>query len=93
MMDVLWALRFWKKTAKAGYLGLNRCHKQRQWGAGSLEMPSAGFGGTAVKDKWPLRSRGCFHLGQNKRHFTAQWERHDSIKEKQRALECWRLFS
>ncbi len=91
MMDVLWALRFWKNTAKAGYLGLNRCHKQHQWGPGSSEMPSAGFGGTAVKDRWPSRSR--FDLGQNKHHFTAQWERHDSIEEKQRALESWRLIS
>lgn len=36
MMDVLWALWFWEKTAKAGYLSLNRCHKRRQWDAGKL---------------------------------------------------------
>lgn len=36
VMDVLWALWFWKKKAKAGYLSLNRCHKRRQWDAGKL---------------------------------------------------------
>lgn len=36
---------------KAEYLRLNRRHKQHQGGVGSSEMPSAGFGRTAVKDR------------------------------------------
>lgn len=43
--------------------------------------PVSRVGETGVKDRWPVRSGGCFHLGHNKKHFTAQWERHESIKE------------
>ncbi len=79
MMDVFMSSRFWKNTAKAGYVGLN-CHKQHQWDVGSSEMPSAGFWQDCSEGQ--VTTEVSFWLGSEQAPLYSAWERHDSIEEK-----------